>query len=130
MGFGRWVSPGANVVCVSVASKSPTGAIKGRCGACPLEWGSENSFVGGWLRSRERLFPCSPYRTKGILYLGMRCKQDCPNKLRNCSLESAEQRIGEIFAKLSLTDAELSELPPLDEIKESIVALEKLLKKL
>jgi len=62
----------------------------------------------------------SPYRAKGILYLGVRCVPGCANKLKNCSLKSVEDKIGDLLSGLYLTKEEQSEL---DERASTDIAL-------
>lgn len=52
----------------------------------------------------------TPYTSKGIVYVNARCKPDCPNSVKNLSLESVERKIGEGLENLVLTDDELIEI--------------------
>jgi len=62
----------------------------------------------GLVRCEHCRHAYSPYRTKGNLYLGVRCKLGCPNALKNCRLDTVAKKIGDLFVGLLFKEEELS----------------------
>ena len=52
----------------------------------------------------------SPSKKKGILYYGIRCKENCSNSFRNFNVNFLEEKIGLLIKSLSFTEDELIEI--------------------
>jgi site-specific DNA recombinase len=71
----------------------------------PLEWAFRKLFQ---CKECERSY--TPYPKKGILYLGVRCKDGCKNSNKNINETFVIEKTGEIIKSLNYTEKELEEL--------------------
>lgn len=71
----------------------------------PLEWAFRKLFQ---CKECERSY--TPYPKKGILYLGVRCKDGCKNSNKNINETFVIEKTGEIIKRLNYTEKELEEL--------------------